>query len=428
MRVLVVGSGAREHALAWKLASVADGREIICAPGNPGMARLGRCLPVDLGRPEALVDLAEAEAVDLTVVGPEGPLAAGIADLFAARGRALLGPTRAAARLEWSKAAAKQFMARYGIPTARFRICTSAGEALAVLARDELGWPVVVKADGLAAGKGVVIAPDRAAAELAIRRLMVDRVFGAAGARVVLEECLSGEEVSFFVLSDGERALVLPTAQDHKRAFDNDQGPNTGGMGAFAPAPLVTTGVAARVMAEIVTPTLAGLREEGCPYRGVLYVGLMLTADGPRVVEYNVRFGDPEAQVLLPLLDEDLLPLLDAAARGHLSERVGRLRPGVTVGVVLASGGYPDRFETGAVIEGLPAAERLPGVLVFHAGTARRGEQLVTAGGRVLTVVGCGTDYESAIERAYEAVRCVRFAGMHYRHDIGRKALVVREG
>jgi phosphoribosylamine--glycine ligase len=428
LKVLVVGSGAREHALAWKFASVRDGRELICAPGNPGTAAIARSVPVDLGRPEAVLELAEAEAVDLTVIGPEAPLAAGVADLFAARGRVLVGPTRAAAELEWSKVAAKQFMTRYGIPTARYRVCATWADAMAVVARGELGWPLVVKADGLAAGKGVIVAENRAAAETAVRRLMVDRVFGDAGARVVLEECLCGEETSFFALSDGRRAMEMPTAQDHKRAFDGDQGPNTGGMGAVAPSPLVTPEIAARVMDEIIEPTLGGLRAEGRPYRGFLYVGLMLTAEGPRVLEFNARLGDPETQVILPLLDEDLLPLVEAAALGRLDDRPARRRSGAAVGVVLASGGYPERFETGYEIAGLEAAEQLADVLVFHAGTTRRDGRLVTAGGRVLTVVGCGADYPTAMRRAYDGVSQIRFERMQYRRDIGRTATKLREG
>lgn len=422
MTVLIVGSGAREHALAWKLAAGGGELDILGAPGNPGLARLGRVLPLETSRPQALLELADAEHVDLTIVGPEAPLAAGVADLFAARGRRLLGPTRAAAELEWSKAAAKAFMTRHHIPTARYRVCATPEAAREVIDHGELGWPLVVKADGLAAGKGVTVAPDRATAETAVRRLMIERVFGDAGERVVLEEYLTGEEASFFVLTDGERAVTLPTAQDHKRLLDEDRGPNTGGMGAFAPSPLLAPVMEGRVLDEIVEPTLAGLRAEGRPYRGFLYVGLMITADGPRVVEYNVRLGDPEAQVILPLLDEDLLALVDAALAGRLRAGRCRLRHGTAVGVVLASGGYPDRFETGYPIDGLDEVESLPSVLVFHAGTARRDGRLVTAGGRVLTVVGCGENYETAIGRAYSAVSRIRFEKMQYRRDIGRKA------
>ncbi len=425
MRVLVLGGGAREHALVWKLAGERAVGEVLCAPGNPGIARLARCVPVDLGDLEAVAALAAREAADLTVVGPEAPLAAGLADVFAARGLRLLGSTRAAARLESSKVFAKQFMARHGIPTARFAVCDTPTDALALVARGDFGFPVVVKADGLAAGKGVVVAPDRAAAEAAVHTAMVERRFGDAGARVVIEECLRGVEASFFALCDGTRALVLGTAQDHKRVWDEDEGPNTGGMGAFAPSPLVTRDVECEVMRRIVEPVLRGMAAEGYPYRGFLYVGLMLTDQGPKVVEFNVRMGDPEAQVVLPMMDEELAPLLVAAAGGSLESDQARcrLRPGPHVGVVLASGGYPGAFETGKPIVGVEEAERLPGVLLFHAGTRLDGGRLVTAGGRVLTVVGRGRDFADAIDRAYAAAARIAFDGMHYRRDIGRKAL-----
>lgn len=307
MRILVVGGGAREHALVWTLARE-SGHELICAPGNPGIEGLARCEPVDGGDPPALLQLADREGIDLTVVGPELPLSHGIVDLFTAKGRLILGPTRAAAALEWSKVFAKDFMARHQVPTARFRVCASAEDALAAIAGDELGYPLVVKADGLAAGKGVVIAEDRSSAEAAVRQMMVDKRFGGAGDRVVLEEFLVGQEASYFVLSDGVRFVAFGSAQDHKRIFDDDRGPNTGGMGAFAPSPLITADVRRQIDDEIVRPVLAGMAKEGNPYRGFLYVGLMLTAAGPRVVEFNVRFGDPEAQVVLPMLDEPLAP------------------------------------------------------------------------------------------------------------------------
>jgi phosphoribosylamine--glycine ligase len=387
------------------------------------MTAVARVVVADPADPVGLADLAARERIDLTVIGPEGPLAVGVADVFAARGQAIFGPPRAAARLESSKVFAKQFMARHRVPTARFAVCDTPETALTLVARGDFGWPVVVKADGLAAGKGVVVAPDRVTAEGAVHAAMVDRRFGDAGARLVLEECLEGTEASFFVLCDGVRALPLPSAQDHKRAFDEDRGPNTGGMGAFAPSPLMTSAMQAEVMASIVEPVLGGLRAEGTEYRGLLYVGLMLTSDGPRVIEFNVRFGDPEAQVAIPMIDGELAPLLAAAARGALGNATCRFRPEPHVGIVLASGGYPGAFEPGKPIEGLDAAERLPDVLVFHAGTKRRDGRLVTGGGRVLTVVGRGRDFGAAIARAYEGVSKISFEGMHYRKDIGKKAL-----
>jgi len=425
MRILVVGSGAREHALAWKLSREAGVTEVLCAPGNAGTGAVARSAPLDVGDPEAVLALAEAESVDLTVVGPELPLAAGVGDLFAARGRRLFGPGRDAARLESSKAFAKDFMARHGVPTARFRVCRQADEALAAVAGSEFGFPVVIKADGLAAGKGVSVAPDRTAAETAVRQAMIEHRFGDAGQHVVIEECLVGEEASYFAICDGRQALPLPTAQDHKRAFDGDEGPNTGGMGAFAPSPLVTRALERRIHDEIVAPVLAGLAAEGCPYRGFLYAGLMLTADGPRVIEFNVRLGDPEAQVVLPMVEDDLAPLLDAAAAGTLETTRCRQRRDPHVGVVLASGGYPGRYDTGARIHGLAEAEALDGVLLFHAGTALRDGVVVTTGGRVLTAVGRGSDYRQAIDRAYAAERRVTFDGKQVRSDIGRKALAV---
>jgi phosphoribosylamine--glycine ligase len=385
---------------------------------------MAACRPADLTNPADLLSIASREQVDLTVVGPELPLSAGVADAFAAAGRPIVGPTRAAAALESSKSFAKHFMARHRVPTARFVDCASAAEALSALATGELGYPVVVKADGLAAGKGVIIAEDRASAEAAIRDTMVDRRFGNAGDRVVLEEFLVGQEASYFVLADGRSYVRMSSAQDHKRIFDDDRGPNTGGMGAFSPSPLVTPEIEQRVIEEVVEPVLDGMRDEGHPFRGFLYVGLMLTASGPKVVEFNVRFGDPEAQVILPMLDEDLPELLMAAANGSLASRVARLRNERLVGVVMASGGYPESPDSGRVISGLAEAARVPGALVFHAGTAARGTDVVTAGGRVLTVVGRGPSYERAIEIAYRAVGAIRFEGMQFRTDIGQKALV----
>lgn len=441
MKVLVVGGGGREHALAWKLSRDTSVTEVLCAPGNAGIAEVARLLPVNAGDIDALADAAERERVDLTVAGPELPLDRGIADLFARRGLRLFGPSRAAAQLECSKVFAKDFMSRHGIPTARYRVCDSAASARAVIGSGELGFPVVVKADGLAAGKGVVVAADAAEAEAAIHAAMEERQFGEAGARVVLEECLVGPEVSFFALCDGTRAVPLMTAQDHKRIFDNDEGPNTGGMGAFAPSPLIDVALQARIMREVIEPVIAGMRADGHPYTGFLYAGLMLTCAGPRVIEFNVRFGDPEAQVVIPMVEGDLAPSLIAAADGHLRQApaFGSMKH---VGIVLASAGYPGSGPTGLPISGLADAARLEDVLVFHAGTTSapvaagcgpaagaaaafdRTHRVLTAGGRVLTIVGRGATYDAAIERAYAAVSKISFEGMQYRRDIGRKALI----
>jgi phosphoribosylamine--glycine ligase len=423
MRVLVIGSGAREHALVVRLAADRDVGELICAPGNPGIARIARIIPTDHSDPKALLALADREQIDFTVVGPELPLSFGVADTFAADRRLLFGPSAAAARLESSKAFAKAFMARHAVPTARFHTSQSLDDAMRVVGSGEFGWPVVLKADGLAAGKGVVIAENRANAETAIVEAMAARKFGAAGETLVIEECLSGPEVSFFVLSDGERAVPIGWAQDHKRIFDEDCGPNTGGMGAFAPSPLIDASLIEGVMRDIVHPVVAGMAEEGHPFRGFLFVGLMLTPAGAKVIEFNVRLGDPETQAILPLIDEPLLPLLIAGATGQLRQSAVRIGHDCIVGVVLASRGYPDSAESGRAITGIDAAERLPGVAVYHAGTSLREGQLVTAGGRVLTVAGRGADFIEAISRAYAGVNQISFDGMQYRRDIGRKAL-----
>ncbi|HEX2446342.1 MAG TPA: phosphoribosylamine--glycine ligase [Vicinamibacterales bacterium] len=431
MKVLVVGAGAREHALAWRLAADRAVSEVIVAPRNVGIVQTAerssdtrmRSIPIAIDRNDEIFALAEGERIDLTVVGPEQPLERGLVDLFTSRGRLIFGPSRGAAALETSKVFAKTFMQRHGIPTARSIACDDPQRALATAESGELGWPVVVKADGLAAGKGVVIASDRRGARDAVSAAMIDRRFGTAGARVVLEEYMHGVEASFFVICDGTHALPLPSAQDHKRAYDDDRGPNTGGMGAFAPSRHVTPEIANRVMREIVQPVLDGMRADGLEYRGFLYAGLMLTSDGPKVVEFNVRFGDPEAQVVLPLIDDELAPVLAAAADGTLGNRSCRSSSDVAVGVVLASSGYPGDVRTGLPIEGLDAAAALKDVLVFHAGTAERAGQVVTSGGRVLTVVGRGATYDAAIARAYDGVSAISFEQMHFRSDIGKKAL-----
>jgi phosphoribosylamine--glycine ligase len=423
MRVLIAGAGGREHALAWRLAGDPGVTALVCAPGNAGIASVAQLAAVDPSDAEALLALAVRESIDLTVIGPELPLDRGVVDRFRAAGRRVFGPPRAAAQLECSKVFAKGFMARHGIPTARYRVCDSSAEARAVVASGAFGFPVVLKADGLAAGKGVVVATDAAEAEAAIRAAMDEAQFGPAGSRLVIEECLTGPEVSFFALCDGTRAMPIASAQDHKRIFDHDRGPNTGGMGAFSPSPLLDAAMEAQIMREVVAPVLRGMRAEGTDYRGFLYCGLMLTCDGPKVIEYNVRFGDPEAQAVMPLIAGELAPLLAAAAEGDLGARQIEMRHGVSVGVVLAAAGYPGAVTNGVPIHGLDAAARVPDVVVFHAGTARRDGEVVTAGGRVLTVVATAADYRAAIARAYEAVSLISFAGMQYRRDIGAKAI-----
>ncbi len=421
--MLVLGAGGREHALMRRLLEDPDVREVLCAPGNPGTEALGRSAAVDLLRPDDVLALAERERVDLTVVGPEAPLERGVADRFRRAGRAIVGPSHTGAALECSKAVAKAFMAAHAIPTARFVVCDDAEAALAAVSGTMFGFPVVVKADGLAAGKGVVVASDRAEAEAAVRAAMIERQFGGAGTRLVIEECLTGPEVSFFVLADGERAIELGTAQDHKRIGDGDVGPNTGGMGAFAPSPLVAEAMTRDVMDRIVAPVIEGFRANGDPYRGFLYVSLMLTADGPKVIEFNVRLGDPEAQVILPLIEGPVAALLAASASGDVTTvRIGRSADRL-VGVVLASRGYPASSESGREIRGLERANALPGVHVIHAGTRRVDDRIVTAGGRVLTVVGRGGSFDAAMSRAYAGVEAIEFDGMQYRRDIGRKAV-----
>jgi phosphoribosylamine--glycine ligase len=407
----------------WKLASERAVSDIVCAPGNAGISRLARCVPVDPADAHAVAEIARREEIDFTIVGPELPLSRGVADVFAADGELLFGPTQRAARLESSKVFAKDFMHRYDIPTARYRSCDSAAAALTVLRSGEFAFPVVLKADGLAAGKGVVIADDLKHAETEVRAMMIDKCFGQAGARLVVEEMLAGREASFFVMCDGTRALPLGSAEDHKRVNDGDRGPNTGGMGAYAPSSLFDSATETRVMNDIVLPVVDGMRSEGSEFRGFLFVGLMLTSDGPKVIEFNVRFGDPEAQVILPMIEDDLSGLLMSAAAGELdSERISLARE-PRVGVVIASGGYPDTYDTGKPIHGIEAAEAIEGVHVFHSGTARRGSDTVTAGGRVLTVVASDSDYRGAISRVYEAVGKISFERMHYRRDIGAKAL-----
>ena len=432
MRILVLGGGAREHALCARLAAEPGVAHVICAPGNAGIARTFPTAALDPLDTAAVIQFADRERIDLTIVGPEAPLANGLADRFEQVGRAIFGPTRGAAQLETSKAFAKDFMQRHAVPTARYRVCTSADDARRAIRSGEFGDALVVKADGLAAGKGVVVATDRGMAEQAVTAAMVDKTFGAAGASVVLEELLTGPEVSFFVVANGEAYVPLLSAQDHKRIFDDDRGPNTGGMGAFAPSPLMNDALQARIEQEIVQPVLRGMAAEGNPFRGFLYCGLMLTTDGPKVIEFNVRFGDPEAQVVLPLLGS-LAPLLLAASGTGIREPgtglSGSRFPGprsrlVAVGVVLAASGYPGEPRLDDPIHGLDDVARdCPDVQLRFAGVKQQGDQLVTAGGRVLTVVATAPSFEIAIARAYEAASKIQFEGMQYRRDIGRKAL-----
>jgi phosphoribosylamine--glycine ligase len=423
MKILLVGGGGREHALAWKIAQSPLVEQVWAAPGNPGIARHARCLDLAVDDAEGLAGFALGHGVDLVVVGPEQPLVAGVADPLRARGLAVFGPSKRAAAIEGSKAFAKALMARHGIPTARFATFDDAAAARRYCR--EVGAPCVVKTDGLAAGKGAIVCATLEEADAAITRCLEAREFGASGARVVVEEFMRGEEASFFVLAGAGGVLPLAAAQDHKTVFDDDRGPNTGGMGAYSPVPALDAALQARVMREIVHPTLDALAAEGASFQGVLFVGLMLTAEGPKVVEFNCRFGDPECQVLMAGLEDDVVPLLAAIARG---EKPPAPRPSAgraAVCVAVASGGYPGPYTTGHEITGVAEAEA-GGAHVFHAGTARREGRLVTAGGRVLGVTAVGADLPAAIAAAYAAVERIHFEGMHYRTDIGRRALEAR--
>lgn len=424
MKVLVVGGGGREHALVWKIAQSPVVKKVFCAPGNAGIAQHATCAGIKVEDIDGLLAFARSEGVDLTVVGPEAPLAAGIVDAFDAAGLKIFGPRREAARLEASKVFAKEVMLRHGVPTAKAAVFDAPGGAKEYVRR--LGGPCVVKADGLAAGKGVIVAEGPAEAEAAIVEMMEAKAFGAAGARALVEERLCGEEASVLALTDGETVLPLLPAQDHKPVYDGDRGPNTGGMGAYAPAPVVTPELLSRIEQEILVPTVRGLKEEGITYRGVLYAGLMLTRDGPKVLEFNVRFGDPEAQPLLYLWAGDLVEALEAAASGSLRDVKLAWHPGAAVCVVLASAGYPGSYQKGYPINGL--GNLPPDVIVFHAGTGLKNGEFVTAGGRVLGVTARGTDVYNAIRLAYEAVDRISFEGMHCRRDIGQKALRHKPG
>jgi len=421
MKILVIGSGGREHALTWKLRESELMEEIYCAPGNAGIAQEAECRPVDVSNPAQILELANEIKADITVVGPEAPLVAGVVDQFKRAGRTIIGPTRAAARLEGSKIFSKQFMLRQSIPTAMFKVAESFDQAIKALG--EFGLPVVIKADGLAAGKGVVIAHTREEAERTLDEFMRQRTLGSAGEKVVLEEALTGEELSFIVLTDGRAILPLVPTQDHKAVFDNDQGPNTGGMGAYSEDSILDEPLRAEIIRSIVAPTLVGMAVEGTPYQGFLYCGLMLTSQGPKVLEYNVRMGDPEAQPIVMRLRSDLAELLVATSEDRLAALEPHWSPNPSVCVVLASNGYPGKPEAGKLITGIEAAETRGGVKVFHAGTKFQDFHLLSTGGRVLGVTATAENLPRAIARAYSAVGKIDFEGMHFRRDIGAKAL-----
>ena len=421
MKVLVIGGGGREHALVWKLSQSKRVDEIFCCPGNAGISELARCVDLDQNDHQALLDFVRYEWIDLTIVGPEAPLSAGVVDVFQKDGRKVLGPTRHAAQLESSKVFAKEFMRRHGIPTAEYRTFTSYIHAEEYVRMK--GAPIVIKADGLAAGKGVIVAGTVDEAIDALRLIMKDRAFGEAGNRVVVEECLTGEEASYLVFTDGETILPMASSQDHKRVFDNDQGPNTGGMGAYSPAPVVTPEVERKIMERVIKPTIRGMAEEGVRFKGILYAGLMIRDGEPSVLEFNCRFGDPEAQPILMRLKSDLLEIALAISEERLSSLTLQWRPEAAVCVVAASGGYPGSYEKGKVITGLEDLKGDDNVVVFHAGTAFSDGNVVTAGGRVLGVTAIGEDIRAARDNAYRAMEKIHFEGMHYRKDIANRAI-----
>jgi phosphoribosylamine--glycine ligase len=428
MRILVIGSGGREHALIWALRrNTTQPLELFCAPGNAGIAELAECVPISVNDIPALISLSEQTRIDLNIVGPEAPLAAGIVDEFEKRGLRIVGPGREAARLESSKAFAKDFMRRHAIPTAHYRIAASVNEALTILQSGEFGGqtaPVVVKADGLAAGKGVIVAQSRPEAIQAIEDLTSGAVSIEASRRIIIEEALSGREVSLLLFSDGKNFHLMPASRDHKRVGENDTGPNTGGMGSITDSEILDDATREGIVREVVEPTLKGARDEGFPFRGVLFIGLMLTADGPRVLEYNVRFGDPETQAIMMRLNSDLALIFQAICETRLGEIKIDWSEEPSACVVLAAPGYPAKPETGAVINGLPLTEGTENVAVFHGATARGPDgEWLTAGGRVLGVTAKGKTLDVALSRCYAAITGIDWAGMHYRRDIGRSSI-----
>jgi phosphoribosylamine--glycine ligase len=421
MKILVIGSGGREHALVWKISQSPNTKKIFCAPGSAAIGELAEIVAIAPEQIEPLADFAGREKIDLTVVGPELPLTLGIVDLFQQRGLRIFGPNRLAAQLEGSKAFAKEILRDTGIPTAAFGAFADAAAAKDFIATQKM--PVVVKADGLAAGKGVLVCATRSEAQAAVDAILVNQCFGTAGKKVVVEEFLDGEEASFMVLTDGAHILPLASSQDHKRVFDQDQGPNTGGMGAYSPAPVITAEVQGRIFSDVLIPLLAGLKKRNIEYRGVLYVGLMITRDGPKVLEFNARFGDPECQPIMMRLKSDLVALMDAVINGTLAEARAEWHANPAVCVVLTAGGYPGTYETGKEIQGLEKLQEWSSGFVFHAGTAKENDRWLTHGGRVLGVTARGKDIRGAVHNAYRAVGEISWDGMHYRKDIGRRAL-----
>lgn len=425
MKVLVVGSGGREHALVWKIGESKKVREVYCAPGNAGIAQHATCVDISATDVKGLLDFAKAEKIDLTVVGPESSLVEGIVDLFENNGMRIFGPTKDAAILEGSKVFTKNFFKKYSIPTADFGVFTNREEAKTYI--DKCGAPIVVKADGLAAGKGVIVATTTDEAKNAVDDIMLDRTFGDAGESIVIESCLTGEEASFIAFTDGKYILPLPTSQDHKAIYEGDTGPNTGGMGAYSPAPVVSSEIANFVMDKVMLPTIQGLEKEGRPYKGMLYAGLMIDGDDVKVLEFNCRFGDPEAQPLLMRLKSDIVDIFDAAIDGNLDKVEMKIDPRPTVCVVMASGGYPGSYNTGDEITGLEIAEEVSDVEVFHAGTSLDSKKIVSNGGRVLGVTATGKTLEEAIHKSYKAVACIKWDNCYFRRDIGGKALAKKK-
>ncbi|MFC1703293.1 phosphoribosylamine--glycine ligase [Candidatus Omnitrophota bacterium] len=421
MHILVIGSGGREHALIWKLSQSKLADKIYAAPGNGGIAEMAECVDIKADDVNGLLRFAQEKNIDLTVVGPEVPLVAGIVDVFEKEGLKIFGPSKAAAQLEGSKTFAKEFMSRHSIPTAEFAVFADSKEAKEYLKKASV--PLVIKADGLAAGKGVVICTTKQEAEDAIDLIMEKKAFRDAGSRVVIEECLQGEEASILAIADGSNFVMIDSSQDHKRIFDEDKGPNTGGMGAYSPAPVISRELFQQIASTVMRPVIDGMKKEGNVFKGVLYAGLMITKEGPKVLEFNVRFGDPETQAILPRLQSDLVEVILASIDGNLDNVTLEWDKRACVCVVMASGGYPGSYEKGKVITGLDQAKKIDDVIVFHAGTQRQNDTVVTSGGRVLGVTGLGNGIKEAIDATYQAVEKINFEKRHYRKDIGFRAL-----